>query len=59
MLVHPSFVGSTWALRDLGGRMVLSGRFSSGNDRILIGALPAGVYLFQGPQGTQRVVIQR
>jgi len=45
-------------MRDLGGREVCSGQFNSGNDRILIDALPNGIYLFQGPQGTERVVIQ-
>ena len=58
LLAHPRFIGAFWTLRDLSGREVRSGQFNSGNDRILIGSLPDGVYLFQGPEGTERVVIQ-
>lgn len=58
LLAHPRFIGAFWTLRDLSGREVRSGQFKSGNDRILIGSLPDGVYLFQGPEGTERVVIQ-
>lgn len=58
LLVHPSYVGAPWTLLDLGGRTVRSGTFRSANDRILVGALPEGVYMFQGPEGTQRLVIQ-
>jgi hypothetical protein len=58
LLVHPSYVGAAWQLLDLGGRTVQTGTFRSANDRILVGALPEGVYMFQGPEGTQRLVIQ-
>lgn len=58
LLVHPSYVGAAWQLLDLGGRTVQTGTFRSANDRILVGELPEGVYMFQGPEGTQRLVIQ-
>ena len=58
MLVDPVFVGQDWALLDLNGRSVQVGQFRSGNDRIVVRDLPNGVYLFKGPLGAQRVVIQ-
>ena len=58
LLVHPTYIGATWQLLDLGGRTVQTGTFRSANDRILVGNLPEGVYMFQGPEGTQRLVIQ-
>ena len=58
MLVDPVFVGQDWALLDLNGRSVQAGQFRSGNDRIVVRDLPNGVYLFKGPLGAQRVVIQ-
>ena len=59
LLVDPQFVGAQWNLVDLGGRSVLSGTIQSGNDRILVDGLSERVYLFKGPNGTDRVVIQR
>ena len=59
VLVHPEFVGTPWALADLGGRVMSEGVFHSGNDRILLEDLSEGVYFLRTAQGTERVVIQR
>lgn len=59
VLVHPEFVGTPWALADLGGRVMSEGMFHSGNDRILLEDLSEGVYFLRTAQGTERVVIQR
>ena len=58
VLVHPQFVGQTWELLDLGGRVLDAGEFRSANMRISLQGIPDGMLLFRSPYGTERLVIQ-
>ena len=58
LLADPSFIGRTWSVVDLGGRVLLEGTFRSANQRLDLTDLKDGVYLFQSEDGVERVVIQ-
>jgi len=59
VLADPSFIGQTWSVADLGGRVLLEGAFRSANQRLDLTALTNGVYLFRSEDGVERLVIQR
>ena len=59
LLADPSFIGRTWSVVDLGGRVLAEGAFRSANQQLDLMGLKDGVYLFRSEDGVERIVIQR